>query len=98
MLAEALAALASAGGTAVVSAMATDGWAAVRTRTARLFGRGDATREAAAAKRLERVRAELDKLSGAELAQARAQQEAAWATRLADLLEEQPESESELRA
>jgi hypothetical protein len=98
MLAEALTALAAAGGTAVVSAMATDAWGAVRTRTARLFGRGDKKREAAAEERLNRAREEMAKLSGAELDQASARQQAAWSARLADLLEDHPETETELRA
>ncbi len=98
MLAEALTALAAAGGTAVVSAMATDAWSVVRIRTARLLGRGEEEREAAAAERLNCARDELAVLSGAELAQVRTRQEAAWSTRLADLLEEHPDTEAELRA
>jgi hypothetical protein len=98
MLTKALTALASAGGTAVVAAMATDAWSSVRTRTARMFGRGDASRESAAGERLDRARAELAALSGAELERAAARQRSAWTTRLADLLEEHPETEPELRA
>ena len=48
MLTEALAALASTGGTALVTAMVTDGWEDVKGKFARLFGGGKA-REAEAA-------------------------------------------------
>jgi len=98
MLVVALAALAAAGGNALVSAMVTDGWEGVRARFARLLGRGDpkATDEAAA--RLEDSRAVLAGQSGADLERAQAELEIAWRTRLADLLESHPEVEDELRA
>jgi hypothetical protein len=98
MLTEALAALASAGGTALVTAMITDGWEGVRARFARLFGRGDATRAEAATRRLEESRAVLAELSGPDLERARAEQEVVWRTRLGDLLELDPGAEQELRA
>ena len=53
MLVEALAALAAAGGNALVSAMVTDGWEGVRVRFARLLGRGDPKATDDAAARLE---------------------------------------------
>jgi hypothetical protein len=96
MLAEALMALASAGGTALVSAMVTDGWEEVRGRFARLLGRGDAPETEAAAARLEQSRAALAASAGAELV--RAEQEIAWRTRLADFLEHDPGAAQELGA
>jgi hypothetical protein len=98
MLVVALAALAAAGGNALVSAMVSDSWEGVRGRFARLLGRGDpkATDEAAA--RLEDSRAVLAGRSGADLERARADLEIAWRTRLGDLLESHPEAEDELRA
>lgn len=98
MLVEALAALAATGGNALVSAMVTDGWEGVRSRFARLLGRGDpkATDEAAA--RLEDSRAVLAGRSGTDLERAQTEQEIAWRTRLADLLESHPEAEDELRS
>src|SRR5580693_2560045 len=98
MLTEALTALASAGGTALVTAMVTDGWEGVRARFARLFGRGDARQAEAAAGRLEQSRAALAELSGPDLERARAEQEVIWRTRLGDLLEQDPTAEQELRA
>ena len=90
MLTEALTALASTGGSALVTAMVTDSWEGVRARFARLFGRGDAKQAEAAAGRLEQSRAVLARLSGADLERARAEQEIIWRTRLGDLLEQDP--------
>jgi len=47
MLVEALAALAGAGGTALVGAMATDAWNSTRSGVARLFGRGGTAQQTA---------------------------------------------------
>jgi hypothetical protein len=98
MLTEALTLLASTGGTALVTAMVTDGWEGIRGRCARLFGRGGAEQARVAAERLEQSRAALATLSGADLERARAEQETMWRTRLADLLEFDPSAEQELRA
>jgi hypothetical protein len=97
MLTEALAALASTGGTALVTAMVTDGWEDVKGKFARLFGREKATEAEAAAARLEQSRAALTGLSGADLERARAEQEIVWRTWLGDLLEQDPAAEKELR-
>jgi hypothetical protein len=97
MLAEALTALASTGGTALVTAMVTDGWEDIRTRFARLLGRGATKDTEAAAARLEQSRTALAGLSGPDLERARAEQEIVWRTRLADLLESHPAAEAELR-
>ena len=98
MLAEALAALAAAAGTALVSAMVTDGWESVKCRFARLFGRGDPQAISDAAAQLEASRDLVAGQSGPELQQTRAEQEIVWRTRLADLLEDHTEVEGELRA
>jgi hypothetical protein len=98
MLAEALAALASTGSTALVTAMVTDGWEGVRSRFARLLGRGNAKETEAAAARLEQSRAGLAGLAGPGLERAQGEQEIAWRTRLADLLERDPGAAGELRA
>jgi hypothetical protein len=97
MLTEALTALASTGGTALVTAMVTDSWEGVKARFARLFGQGDAGQAEMAAGRLEQSRAELASLSGGDLERARSQQEIAWRTRLGDLLEQDPSVERELQ-
>ena len=97
MLTEALAALASTGGVALVTAMVTDGWDDVKGKFARLFGRGKAREAEAAVARLEQSRSALAGLSGADLERARAEQEVVWRTRLVDLLEQDPAAETELR-
>jgi hypothetical protein len=96
MLTETLAALASTGGTALVTAMVTDGWEDMKGKFARLFGRGKVKAEAAAA-RLEQSREALAGLSGADLERTRAEQEVVWRTRLGDLLEHDPAAQTELR-
>jgi hypothetical protein len=98
MLTEALEALAATGGTALVTAMVSDGWEGVKARFARLLGRGDVTQIQAAAARLEQSRAALAAVSGPAVEQTRAQQQIAWQTRLGDLLEQDPGVEQELRA
>jgi hypothetical protein len=97
VLAEALVSLASMGGSALVSAMVTDGWEGVRARLARVLGRGDKGAEERAAAQLEQSRAALA-ASDAAVGQVRAEQEIVWRTRLADLLERDPGAEQELRA
>jgi len=96
MLAEALTALASLAGNTVVAAATTDAWEAARRRFARLLGRGDPKQEQLAAGRLEETHKRLAG-AGADLDQARAAQAQRWAGRLADLLEEDPGVEAELR-
>jgi hypothetical protein len=98
MVLAALAALAAVGGTAVVNAMVTDGWEGVRKRFARLLGRGDQKETEAAEARLEKSHEALRGLSGADLEKAQAEQAVLWRTRLADLLENQPDAEAELRS
>jgi hypothetical protein len=97
MLAEALIALASTGGTALVTAMVTDSWEGIRTKAARLFGRGDKKEGEAALARLEQSRAALAAASGPDLERTKMEQEIIWRTRLADLLERDPGAEPELR-
>lgn len=97
MLTEALTALASTGGTALVTAMVTDGWEGVKARFARLFGRGEGAQAETAAGRLEQSRAALEGLSGPDLERVRAEQQIIWRTRLGDLLEQDPAAEAELR-
>jgi hypothetical protein len=97
MLGESLMALATLAGQTVVTAAVTDAWEACRHGFARLLGRGDPKQIQAAERRLEETR---DQLTGPEsklLEQARAALAAQWATRLADLLEENPDAEADLR-
>lgn len=98
MLTETLTALASTGSTALVTAMVTDGWEGMKTRFARLFGRRDAKEAEVAADRLEQSRAALAMVSGPDLERVRSEHEIIWRTRIADLLEQDPAAEHELRA
>ncbi|MEU9925243.1 hypothetical protein AB0H51_28855 [Streptomyces griseoluteus] len=82
-----MAALAQAGGTAVLGAAATDGWYRFRDRAARLLGRGDPALESTAAERLDRtaaaVRAAAD---GDEGERVRAEHTELWREEFARLL------------
>lgn len=98
MLSEALSALAATGGTALVTAMVTDGWETVRSRFARLLGRGDPEQAKAQEERLERSKTQLEPLSGPDRERAGAEQAIAWRARFEDLLEEDPAAAEPLRA
>jgi hypothetical protein len=98
MGAESLMALASIAGNTVVAAAATDAWEAARRGFARLLGRGDPNRTKVTELRLAETHAQLTGAAGADLEPARTALEAQWVTRLADLLEEDPGAEAELRA
>lgn len=87
MLAEALTALAAAGGVAVVEAAGTDAWAVVRTKVAIWFARGDADREQREAQRLEQTAAALQGTSEPEREQVRVRLEGLWQARFENLLE-----------
>ncbi|MCD0450682.1 hypothetical protein LO762_16005 [Actinocorallia sp. API 0066] len=87
MLTEAAIALAAAGGTGLVQAMAEDGWAAIRDRAARLFGRGDTAAEQEAGTALEQTRAELSPLEGEARTAAEDAARDLWTARWRALLE-----------
>jgi hypothetical protein len=98
MLAETLMALAALAGNTVVAAATTDAWEAARRKFARLLGRGNPKQEQLAERRLEETRQQLTRVAGAASEQARAALAERWAGRLADLLEEDPGVEADLRA
>lgn len=83
-------------GNTIVTAAVTDTWETARHRFARLFGRGKP--DPATERRLEATRSQLAATPGADLEQVRADLASRWALRLADLLEEDPDVEAELRA
>ena len=97
MLADTLMALPSLAGNTVVAAATTDAWEAAGQRFARLLGRGDPEQEQLAERRLAETREQLTGAEGADLEQARAALAERWAGRLADLLEEYPDAEADLR-
>ncbi|MET7395215.1 hypothetical protein ABZS66_17170 [Dactylosporangium sp. NPDC005572] len=85
-----LVALATSAASALVSAMAADGWQAVRGRVARLLGRGDARAEQIALETLDEDAAALTPDTRRDVA-------AAWTTRLRDLLRADPDAAEALR-
>lgn len=87
MLSEAMAALAAAGGTAVVQAAGTDAWTEMRQQVARWFGRGNRQREHAELERLDQTAGELEAAQPTEVERVRIRQEAAWQGRIEALLE-----------
>ncbi|MGW6686410.1 hypothetical protein [Streptomyces sp. NPDC054961] len=82
-----MAALAAAGGTAVVQAAGTDAWTGVRRQVAGWFGRGNPQRERAELERLDQTAGELEAARPAEVERVRIRQEAAWEGRIQALLE-----------
>lgn len=97
MLPEALLALATAGGTAVVQAAGTEAWEGLRTQVAHWFGRGDTGRVSGELVRLDRSAAELaaDDTGGER---ARIRQEAMWQARFEGLLEMLPDDQRDRAA
>lgn len=82
-------------GNTLVTAAVTDAWEATRHSIARLFGRGHPN--AAIERRLDATHRQLAMAEPGEIDQVRADLAVAWATRLADLLDDHPEAEAELR-
>lgn len=97
-LADNLTALASLAGTTVVAAAVTDAWETTRRGVAKLLGRGDKNLTELMETRLDETRSQLTAPPEAGIAQARALLADQWATRLGDLLEEDPEATTELQA
>jgi hypothetical protein len=83
-------------GNALVAAAATDAWESASRGFARLFGRGKL--DAATEQRLDVTHDRLIAAPVADAEQVGAELAGQWATRLADLLEEHPDAEAELRA
>lgn len=96
MLAERLLALTALAGRMVVVAAATDEWETARHGFARLLGRGDAEQTRLTERRLEETRDELTG-SAPSAGPIRTTLAAQWAGQLAELLEENPDAEAELR-
>ncbi|XIE81566.1 hypothetical protein AB6O49_34270 [Streptomyces sp. SBR177] len=98
MLAEELAALAGAGATALIGAMATDVWQGARSRAVRLFGRGGEAPGSAIEARLDEDAALVGGAQpGREADEIRAELMPVWRRRLILLLEQHPEYEADLR-
>ncbi|MFJ2008602.1 hypothetical protein [Streptomyces chartreusis] len=95
MLAEAMTALAAAGGTAVVQAAGTDVWTGFRQQVATWFGRGDVQRERTELDRLDQTAAVLEAAEGQQAELVRLRQEASWAAWFIALLESLTEDQRE---
>lgn len=89
--------LATSGATTLIGAAATDIWSDARAGFARLFGRGDADREALATRRLDALTAAVEQVEVSERDTVRQQLLPVWQTRLTDLLEEDPDTADILR-
>jgi hypothetical protein len=92
-----LLALAALAGQTLVAAATTDVWESAKRGFARLLGRGDHEREELAERRLDDTREQLEDVPESEREQARTRLEAAWQTRLIDLLEEHPDAAADLQ-
>jgi hypothetical protein len=82
----------------VVAAASTDAWGMAKRGIARLLGRGDPQREQLVEQRLDQTQEQLRAVPGQDLELARADLEAAWRTRLVDLMEEHPDAAADLQA
>ncbi|MFK0202122.1 hypothetical protein [Streptomyces lavendulae] len=104
MLAEAMTALAAAGGTAVVQAAGTDVWTGFRQQVAGWFGRGgNAQRESVELERLDQTASALEAADPGQVERARLRQEASWEAWFIAFLEglddaQREQAASELRA
>jgi hypothetical protein len=98
MLTAGLLALAKWAGQTVAGAAVFDVWESFRHKVARLFGRGDPKRAEAAERWLAETHEQLAGAEGADLESAQAAQAQRWEGRFADLLDEDPGAEADLRA
>ncbi|MER5965405.1 hypothetical protein [Streptomyces sp. NPDC002057] len=95
MLAEGLAALAAAGGAAVVQAAGTSAWQGLQQAVAQWFARGDGARQRVELERLDRSAAALETARADERAGVRNGQQGAWQARFEQALENLSDSERE---
>jgi hypothetical protein len=91
-------ALAQWAGQTVAASAVTDVWEAARRRVARLLGRGDPRKTELAEQWLDETHQQLTAAEGREPEPIRAAVGRRWEGRFADLLDEDPGVESELRA
>lgn len=94
---EVLVALAQFAGQTVAAAAITDTWESVRGRFARLLGRGDARKTEVAEGWLAQTREQLAAAGPGAVEHVRRAAAERWAARFADLLDEDPSAEGELR-
>jgi hypothetical protein len=95
---EILMALAQWAGQTVAAAAVTDVWETARQKIARLLGRGDQRKTEVAERWLDETHQQLIAVQDADLARAQSAAARRWESRFADLLDEDPELEADLRA
>ena len=95
---EVLVALAQWAGHTVAAAAVTDVWEAARHKLAQLLGRGDPRKTKVAERWLDETHQQLTAAQGADLEPFRDAATLRWEGRFADLLDEDPGVEAELRA
>ena len=98
MLAEGLIALAQFAGQTVAAAAVTDVWEAARHKVARLLGCGDLRKTEVAERWLAETHQQLIAAEGTDLEPIQAAAARRWEGRFADLLDEDPGVEADLRA
>jgi len=98
MLADEMMALAVLAGNTLVAAATTDAWEAARRGFSRFLGRSDPDRKDLSERRLAETRGRLTSAVAADLDKVRTSLETRWTGWFADLLEEDPSVEAELRA
>jgi len=91
-------ALAQWAGQTVAAAAVTDVWEAARHKVARLLGRGDPKKTDVAERWLDETHQQLTAAEGADLEAVQAATARRWEGRFADLLDEAPTVEADLRA
>jgi hypothetical protein len=82
----------------VAAAAVSDVWESARGKFARLLGRGDARKTEVAERWLAETHEQLTVVEGGDLDRARAVLAQRWEGRFADLLDEDPGAEADLRA
>ena len=85
-------------GQTVAAAAVTDVWEAARHKVARLLGRGDPKKTDVAQRWLDETHQQLTAAQGADLEPVQAAAAQRWEGRFADLLDEDPNIEADLRA
>ncbi|MFE1381458.1 hypothetical protein ACFW6S_21205 [Streptomyces sp. NPDC058740] len=95
MLAEGLAALAAAGGAAVVQAAGTSAWQGLQQAVAQWFAGGDGDRRRVELERLDRSAAALEAAPDDERSGVRSRQQGAWQARFEQALENLSDAERE---